>query len=72
MYCKKNWGGMAEKGPPLGRIDMFQTSPNVRQATRLKKRIYTFSTALPVFSRKRTDEKETPGMGASFPFGKRE
>ena len=28
MYFKKNWGSMAEKGPPLGRIDMFQTSPN--------------------------------------------
>ena len=28
MYFKKNWGSMAEKGPPLGRIDIFQTSPN--------------------------------------------
>ena len=30
MYCKKNWGSMAEKDPPLGRIDMFQTSPSLR------------------------------------------
>ena len=29
MYFKKNWGGMAEKDPPLGRIDIFQTSPIV-------------------------------------------
>ena len=29
MYFKKNWGSMAEKGPPLGRIDIFQTSPSV-------------------------------------------
>lgn len=28
MYFKKNWGSMAEKEPPLGRIDIFQTSPN--------------------------------------------
>ena len=28
MYFKKNWGSMAEKRPPLGRIDIFQTSPN--------------------------------------------
>ena len=27
MYFKKNWGSMVEKEPPLGRIDMFQTSP---------------------------------------------
>jgi hypothetical protein len=30
MYFKKNWGGMAEKDPPFGRIDIFQTSPIVR------------------------------------------
>ena len=24
MYFKKNWGGMAEKRPPLGRIDIFK------------------------------------------------
>jgi hypothetical protein len=29
MYFKKNWGGMAEKRPPFGRIDMFQTSPSL-------------------------------------------
>ena len=28
MYFKKNRGSMAEKDPPLGRIDMFQTSSN--------------------------------------------
>ena len=27
MYFKKNWGSMAEKRLPLGRIDIFQTSP---------------------------------------------
>ncbi len=28
MYFKKNWGSMAAKEPPLGRVDIFQTSPN--------------------------------------------
>ncbi len=32
MYFKKNWGSMAEKRPPFGRIGMFQTSPNNRRA----------------------------------------
>ena len=27
MYFKKNWGSVVEKGPPLGHIDIFQTSP---------------------------------------------
>ncbi len=31
MYFKKSWGSMVEKEPPLGRIDMFQTSPNSRR-----------------------------------------
>ena len=28
MYCWKNWQSMAEKEPPLGRVDNFQTGPN--------------------------------------------
>ena len=27
MSFKKNWGSMAEKDPPFGRFDIFQTSP---------------------------------------------
>ncbi len=27
MYCKENRQSMAEKGPPIGRVDIFQTGP---------------------------------------------
>ena len=27
MYCKENWQCMAEKDPPFGHVDIFQTSP---------------------------------------------
>jgi hypothetical protein len=27
MYFKENWQSMAEKEPPFGHVDIFQTSP---------------------------------------------
>ena len=30
---QENWGGMAEKGPPSGRIDIFQASPKQHSDT---------------------------------------
>ncbi|MDE6840480.1 MAG: hypothetical protein K2P49_06455, partial [Oscillospiraceae bacterium] len=27
VYSKENWQSMAEKEPPFGRVDNFQTSP---------------------------------------------
>ena len=32
MYSKENWKSMAEKEPPFGRVNIFQTSPTVETA----------------------------------------
>jgi hypothetical protein len=29
MHFKENWQSMAEKEPPFGHVDIFQTSPNI-------------------------------------------
>lgn len=29
MYFKENWQSMAEKEPPFGHVDIFQTSPKL-------------------------------------------
>ena len=32
MYFKENWKSMAEKKPPFGHADIFQTSPSLLES----------------------------------------
>ena len=61
MYCKKNWGSMAEKDPPLGRIDMFQTSP--RRCLKIRALVYADSLRPLFLCLSTLDHKEGKGAG---------